>query len=313
MTASWLSEEAPAFLAEVLAFINGSMQAEDPVGRCDALSKALNKTWNAYFRYRQRHGQLTEKENERGRTDAQAFTQLLLTGLPRERRREFCLASSLEKLARFSPQIMNHDTLLRLKYDPFNISDKVRKEACEEHRQFANAHQRFLTGPQDEALQDSLLKKAEQVLFVVRCNIAHSEKTPKGPDLEKAKRDREVSELTSAVVEDFFELLLDRPSHRLAVYGTLGPGEPNHSVLAGVSGIWQEGFVQGELSERDGFRAFRWKFGPGKVPVKLFAASDLSTHFPKLDRFEGPRYRRIFVPVETTAGTVVANIYEDFE
>ncbi|MBW3539379.1 MAG: hypothetical protein KY476_03845 [Planctomycetes bacterium] len=49
----------------------------------------------------------------------------------------------------------------------------------------------------------------EQILFVVRCNIAHSEQTPKGPDLEKAKRDREVSELTSAVVEDFFELLFD--------------------------------------------------------------------------------------------------------
>jgi gamma-glutamylcyclotransferase (GGCT)/AIG2-like uncharacterized protein YtfP len=312
MNPSWWWEEAPESLPEILSFINGSRRAEDPVGRCDALCKALNKTWNAYFLYRQRHGMLTDKEAEKGRSDAQAFTQLLLTGLPHEAREQFCLAPSLARLAQFTPQVMNHETLLRLKYDPFNNTDKVRKGACDEHQQLANSHQRFIAEPKDEGLRDALLKKTEQLLYVVRCNIAHSKKTPRGPDLEKAKRDREVSDVTSAVAEDFFELLFDRPSNRLAVYGTtLAPGEPNHAMLSGVGGSWLEWLVQGEVFERDGFRVFRWKLGPDKVSVKLLSASGLETHLPRIDRFEGPGYQRILVPVETDSGTKVSNIYAE--
>ena len=79
MTISWWCEEASVFLAETLAFINESRLADNPIARCDALCKALNKTWNTYFRYRQQREQLTEKEKER-RSDSQAFTQLLLRG-----------------------------------------------------------------------------------------------------------------------------------------------------------------------------------------------------------------------------------------
>jgi hypothetical protein len=39
------------------------------------------------------------------------------------------------------------------------------------------------------------------------------------------------------------------PQHRLAVYGTLGPGGPNHHILADLDGRWIDGTVRGHLRE----------------------------------------------------------------
>ena len=35
--------------------------------------------------------------------------------------------------------------------------------------------------------------------------------------------------------------------HRLAVYGTLAPGEPNHHQMDGMTGEWIPGVVRGRL------------------------------------------------------------------
>ena len=36
-------------------------------------------------------------------------------------------------------------------------------------------------------------------------------------------------------------------SHRLAVYGTLAPGQPNHHIVAPLGGEWGPGLVEGDL------------------------------------------------------------------
>ena len=41
----------------------------------------------------------------------------------------------------------------------------------------------------------------------------------------------------------------DRADWRLAVYGTLAPGRPNHHQLSALSGRWSEGHVRGQLHE----------------------------------------------------------------
>ncbi len=308
-TPIWWEEESLHFLDETLAFVNSSRSREEPIGRCDDLCKALNKTWNAYYCYRRQTGQLTATE-AKGRSDAQAFTKLLLTGIRRDEVSEFCQSGSLRALADLSPQIMDHDALLKEQYDPFNIGDKVRKKASEEHEQFRKAYCRYLEAPAEESLVEALLKKTEQILFVVRCNIAHSEKTPKGPDREKAKRDCTVCETASAVIEDFFESLFDHPSHRIAVYGTLAPGKPNASVIADIKGEWKQGTVVGNVHKQDGLHAFRWTDNGNTVGVQVLVTSDLKAHLERLDQFEGPRYRRILVPVSLSGRISVCSIYE---
>lgn len=74
------------------------------------------------------------------------------------------------------------------------------------------------------------------LLVAVAVATSTAVRLPKSPDPAKNERDRAVSEIASAVIEDVFDLLLERPSHRLAVYGILAPGEPNEAVLADFHG-----------------------------------------------------------------------------
>jgi gamma-glutamylcyclotransferase (GGCT)/AIG2-like uncharacterized protein YtfP len=118
----------------------------------------------------------------------------------------------------------------------------------------------------------------------------------------------------SKEVEKQIDRLLDFPSCRLAIYGSLAPGEQNHSVLKGLSGIWSKGVVSGERHATGwgythGFPAIIWNSSGYKIEVKVFHSYDLRQHWRRLDRFEGIEYRRILVPVQDEAGVLVANIY----
>jgi gamma-glutamylcyclotransferase (GGCT)/AIG2-like uncharacterized protein YtfP len=88
----------------------------------------------------------------------------------------------------------------------------------------------------------------------------------------------------------------------LAVYGTLAPGQPNHHVLAPLGGEWTDGLIEGDLIPQGwgaalGYPGFRPRAGGDAVAVKVLTAPSLATAWPDLDRFEGPGYRRILVPI----------------
>ncbi|HEX6041360.1 gamma-glutamylcyclotransferase family protein [Longimicrobium sp.] len=109
-------------------------------------------------------------------------------------------------------------------------------------------------------------------------------------------------------------------SRTLAVYGTLAPGEPNHHVVAPLGGDWTDGVIEGNLvpvgwGATLGYPAFRPRIGGADVAVKVLRAPALPAAWPELDRFEGPGYRRILVPVLTSDAKgerrlhAVANLY----
>lgn len=99
-------------------------------------------------------------------------------------------------------------------------------------------------------------------------------------------------------------------SQKLAVYGTLAPGQPNHGQLDGIEGTWQPCELRGRLTAR-AFPAFTWDPRGIVVPAQLFVADDLPEHWWRLDAFEGEDYRRILVPVFAGgAFLTVANVYE---
>ena len=257
---------------------------------------------------------MNEKEIENDadgvRSDNQSFQEFVLHGIDNERLLDFCESESLLRLAELSPQIMNHNILLNQKYDPLNITDDVRKKASAQHQKLLNAFKRFTKTPNDQSLREALLKKTATLVYNVRSNIAHSEKTPHGPDRSKSERDRIVSEVTATVIEDMLDNFFERPSNRLAVYGTLIPSGPNASELAGLDGEWLDGTVSGKLEDRDGFLEFHWSLQGTEVPVKIFSGDGLSERLDRLDQFEGPRYRRILVPVLIERTVHVSNIYE---
>lgn len=109
-------------------------------------------------------------------------------------------------------------------------------------------------------------------------------------------------------------------SRALAVYGTLAPGQPNHHVVAPLGGEWTHGLIEGDLLPTGwgatlGFPAFSPRVGGAAIRVQVLTAPGLPTAWPELDRFEGPEYRRILVPVFTPGGAdqrrlyTVANLY----
>ncbi len=110
------------------------------------------------------------------------------------------------------------------------------------------------------------------------------------------------------------EVWVMNAEHRLATYGTLGPGRPNHHQLSGLKGEWSSGWVRGELHQegwgaRQGFPGLILNPAGETVTVDIFSSEELALHWPRLDAFEGEGYRRVVTAVSTPEGAVEACIY----
>ena len=106
----------------------------------------------------------------------------------------------------------------------------------------------------------------------------------------------------------------DGAARRLAVYGSLAPGGPNHDQLAGLPGRWIEGTVRGELrcegwGAELGFPGLVLDLDGPLVGVRIFDSPDLPNHWARLDAFEGSGYRRVVTAVNTVEGELMASIY----
>lgn len=107
----------------------------------------------------------------------------------------------------------------------------------------------------------------------------------------------------------------DPPEHRLAVYGSLRPGGPNHHVVDGLPGRWVDGTVRGHLRAEGwgadlGYPGIILDRSGDDVPVTVLESSALPEHWPRIDAFEGTGYRRVVTTVTTPHGDVRASIYE---
>lgn len=109
--------------------------------------------------------------------------------------------------------------------------------------------------------------------------------------------------------------VMDGADWRLAVYGTLAPGRPNHHVVADLAGRWITGTVRGTLREQGWGSALGYPgilldpAGP-EVAVDVLESAQLPAHWERLDDFEGPGYRRTVTMVSTAEGEVQASIYQ---
>ena len=92
------------------------------------------------------------------------------------------------------------------------------------------------------------------------------------------------------------------PNQRLAVYGSLAPGESNHRVLARYVGTWTRGRVRGTLvnagwASAGGFPALVPSTDGPWVHVQVFESAMLPNAWAMIDAFEGRDYKRVVVPV----------------
>jgi gamma-glutamylcyclotransferase (GGCT)/AIG2-like uncharacterized protein YtfP len=103
---------------------------------------------------------------------------------------------------------------------------------------------------------------------------------------------------------------------RLVIYGSLAPGERNADQLAGLEGTWSPVKIRGMRHPEGwgitgGYPGFRWDGSRTEVEALLFESPELPGSWERLDRFEGPAYRRILVPAHQEEGAwMIAYVYE---
>ena len=107
---------------------------------------------------------------------------------------------------------------------------------------------------------------------------------------------------------------MDTAEKRLATYGTLAPGRPNHKILDGMNGRWMKGRVKGHLKEEGwgaelGFPGLVLDDAGSEVALDIFVSADLPDHWDRLDAFEGEGYRRVAVDIATDEGVLPCSIY----
>lgn len=119
--------------------------------------------------------------------------------------------------------------------------------------------------------------------------------------------------MSVAALEQRIDELLERPSTRLVVYGSLAPGEPNHHIIEHLGGEWMPCEIRGVFGAWAGYRTFTWVPDGTSMPALLLTSELLPAAWPSLDDFEGDAYRRILLPVEVEGRGIVANVYADAE
>jgi gamma-glutamylcyclotransferase (GGCT)/AIG2-like uncharacterized protein YtfP len=102
---------------------------------------------------------------------------------------------------------------------------------------------------------------------------------------------------------------LGDPDRRLVAYGTLRPGDVNEDVLADARGTWAAATVRGVVGNWHGYPILRTSADAGAVAVMVLTSDDLPRLWPRLDRFEGPAYRREWVVYDCDGALGVASCY----
>ncbi len=156
-------------------------------------------------------------------------------------------------------------------------------------------------------LEERILKRTADLLYVVRSNLAHGEKTAFGPDLTKRERDEAVCRIIVPVQALLVDLLLDCPSTKLVVYGTLAPGEANQSLMSEMNGSWSSCVVNGKRGTlASGLATFSWSPYEAEHDLQVFESPELSEHWNRLEAFEGRGYWRRLVLAKVGAKLCVA-------
>ncbi len=104
--------------------------------------------------------------------------------------------------------------------------------------------------------------------------------------------------------------------NRLAVYGTLAPGESNHHMVESLSGRWRAATVRGHRFDAvwrgmGGYPGFVVDPTSEELDILVFESDELVSYWPALDEFEGPGYRRRGAEVRLESGeAVTAQVYQ---
>ncbi len=311
MNSDWLN--STAILNNSLSHYNDKRFEKDIIEKCYSYFKSLNVLYREYYYHRKKTGKLNRFEiDQDDLREGIAFTELCLQAFLREEKIKIIKSKSLANLINLTPLIVNEKYRRQDPfYDPSKITSEVREKFSKEHQKLIESFEKYRIGRLDIKY---VIIPMIKLLYVVRSNIAHGEKTPQGPDIDKYERDKTVCNVILPLLELTFDIIFNYPSNRLAVYGTLAPGEPNNSILSKIINNPHNkfsGVVRGSTNVKNNLPFFNWRNEENETEVLVYESNLLTKEFTNLDRFEGKSYKRILVPIKVDSKFVIANIYSE--
>jgi gamma-glutamylcyclotransferase (GGCT)/AIG2-like uncharacterized protein YtfP len=118
--------------------------------------------------------------------------------------------------------------------------------------------------------------------------------------------------------EEKFVIRKYQPQNIFIVYGTLGPGRPNHHKIEHIKGRWSKATIKGKLEAKGwgadlGYYGYvKASFGEEQQEISAFIlfSDELTLNWKFIDDFEGDEYERILTEFILENGeTGVGNIY----
>lgn len=294
----------PFELNDIVGHANNALRTkQNPITSAEHWLKALNSSW-----YALREDLRDAQGDELG--DKQLFIRLLETCLDLEDKRALLQGAGARDFNVLTPRVMDMDSFPRATHDPANPDPSDVERAQAAHRKFCEKYSRWADDIRNNHRATDAVGSLARAMYAIRCNLNHCGKFPNGPDTEKVNRDRAVAGIASQIFGHMLSLLLKRPNIRLASYGTLRPNGTNNQVLSSCQGTWEPGTIRGKISYQDQLPLFDWNVSGDEVPVDVLTSAGLIEKWGELDKFEGDRYAREWVPVSLTDGSrVVAMAY----
>lgn len=200
---------------------------------------------------------------------------------------KFLNSKEVNTLYHFTPMIYEEDSGSTLKHETFRTSYDLFREK-----------------PNDYRSQKKVLVDLCSLLYMVRCNVAHTGKTSRGPNRTKIERDMAIARLITDINRSIFCVLMDHPERKIACYGSL----KNSIFVSGMKEL--DGIVNGYVDyDVNKIAYFTYEFNTGNVAVKLYTSPN-AIDFKDMDMYEGNSYERIYIPVYCGNKIQIANIYE---
>lgn len=298
----WADDRLHLDLADALNHVNTARAIDGrtpnaDLDACESLFKALNKLMSAF--------QIARPREQAEESDTSALRRLVAQ-VTSDEADALWDSGPMKRLTQLEPAIEDHFVLRRYLLTQ-QIPLAEREQARAAHERVKRRYGRYADRPNAEnrrKLGDALA----ELLWVVRSNLAHGEKTAAGRDASRNERNRQVSAVTVGVLENLLDTLLDHPSRKLLVYGTLPPGHANHPQLTAVEGVWAEVTVRGVIGKVEGLPALRCDTHGEPQRLQLLKSEHLPLYWQELDHLKRARYQRVLVPYSSPAG--VANVYE---
>jgi len=248
-----------------------------------------------------------QRQHQQGRMSINnKFSETVNSLLTYEDKNSIIESKAFKEIIHFTPRIMSDAVLESQRYNPENISIELRQEASVTHNKLIESY----NYPYRKI--DILITNLCKLLYEVRSNMMHCGKTPYGPDPDKSKRDEEICKLIYPTLLNIIDYLLEKPSNKLILYGTLKQGQPNASLVDNLRRVTETVNIFGFIEIENGLPYYTFSISNtiNAIEAELIINESLINEFERIDSFEGKKYKRIKIPYKKGEEYGIGHIYE---